>query len=58
MRAAKSKGLDITARIANALELREQEGLTWAAIADRLGAGVRTAALKVQAERRAAKGSA
>lgn len=54
-RTTKSRGYDTTSRIAKALELRETEGLTWTAIAERLGPGARTAALKVQAERRKAK---
>lgn len=54
-RTTNSRGRDITERITKALHLREQEGMTWQAIAERLGPGVRTAALKVQAERRKAK---
>ena len=45
-------GRDTQARIAKALELREKEGMTWAAIRDRLGPGAMSAALNVQAARR------
>lgn len=54
-RTTNSRGRDITERITKALHLRETEGLSWTAIAERLGPGTRTAALKVQAERRKVK---